>query len=173
MRLDHAVIQDIAVRTMLQTCATVAEVREFCRRHPFTMNLVCVDAAGGVFCAQHTAAGLREIKVQDACALTNHIVEADTEHWLRERGVQDFPRSPTTVPRRDKLLRFIASAKGKCTAEEVKALVARRDDADPASIHNSGSIYLTDACPQAAKTTLWILQPKGPTGHDRFVPFAV
>jgi hypothetical protein len=28
-------------------------------------------------------------------------------------------------------------------------------------------------CPQAAKTTLWILQPKGPTGHDRFVPFAL
>jgi predicted choloylglycine hydrolase len=172
-RRDHAVIQDIAMRAMLQTCASVAEVREFCHCHPFTMNLVCVDAAGGVFCAQHTAAGLREIKVQDACALTNHILEEDTEHWLRERGVQDFPRSPTTVPRRDKLLRFIASAKGKCTAGEVKALVARRDDADPASIHNSGSIYLTYACPQAAKTILWILQPKGPAGNDGFVPFAV
>ena len=172
-RLDHAVMQDIAVRAMLQTCATVAEVREFCRCHPFTMNLVCVDAAGGVFCAQHTAAGLREIKVRDACALTNHIVEADTEHWLREPGVHEFPRSPTTVPRRDKLLRFIASASGKCTAEEVKALVARRDDTDPASVHNSGSIYLTYACPQAAKTTLWILQPKGLAGNDRFVPFAV
>ena len=57
--------------------------------------------------------------------------------------------------------------------EEVKALVARRDDTDPASVHNSGSIYLTYACPQAAKTTLWILQPKGLAGNDRFVPFAV
>ena len=55
----------------------------------------------------------------------------------------------------------------------MKALVARRDDTDPASIHNSGSIYLTYACPQAAKTTLWILQPKGLAGNDRFVPFAV
>ena len=69
-----------------------------------------------------------------------------TEHWLREHGVHEF-RSPTTVPRHDNLLRFIASANGKYTAEEVKALVARRDDADPASIHNSGSIYLTYACP--------------------------
>ena len=54
-----------------------------------------------------------------------------------------------------------------------KALVARRDDADPASIHNSGSIHLTYACPQAAKTILWILQPKGPAGNHGFVPFAV
>jgi hypothetical protein len=172
-RLDHAVMQDIAVRAMLQSCATVAEVREFCQRHPFTINLVCVDAAGGVWCAHHTAAGLREVKVQDACALTNHITDADTEHWLREQGAQESPRSPTTVPRRDKLMRFIASANGKCTAEEVKTLVAHRDDAEPASIHNSGSIYLTYSCPQAAKTTLWIRQPKSPTGNDRFLPFAV
>jgi hypothetical protein len=172
-RLDHAVMQDLAVRAMLQTCATVAEVREFCQRHPFTINLVCVDAAGGVFCAHHTAAGLREIKVQDACAMSNHIVNAEIEDWLRERGVRDFSRSPPTVPRREKLLRFIASANGKCTAEEVKTLVAQRDDADPASIHNSGSIYLTYSCPQAAKTTLWIREAKGPTGHDRFLPFAV
>jgi hypothetical protein len=80
---------------------------------------------------------------------------------------------PTTVPRRDKLLRFIASANGKCSVEEVKTVVAHRDDADPGSIHNRGSIYLTYSCPQAAKTTLWIRQPKGPTVNDRFLSFAV
>lgn len=172
-RLDHAIMQDLAVRAMLQTCATVAEVRDFCQRHPFTINLVCVDTAGDVFCAHHTAAGLREIRVQDACALTNHIVDAETEGWLREHGTRELPRLPTSVPRREKLLRFIASANGKCTAEEVKTLVGQRDDADPASIHNSGSIYLTYCCPQAAKTTLWIRQLKGSIDNERFLPFAV
>lgn len=172
-RLGHAVVQDIAMRAMLQTCATVNEVREFCRCHPFTMNLICVDAAGDLFCAQHTAAGLREIKVDDACALTNHLVEEETESWLRQRGVREFPRSATTVPRRNKLLRFLESASGKCTAEEVKALIARREDSDPASIHNSGSIYLTYSCPQVQKTTFWILQPNGGGSADQFQPFAV
>lgn len=172
-RKNDTVMQDLAVRALLQTCATVADVREFCLRHPFTINLLCVDASGGVFCAHHTAAGLREIKVQDACAMSNHIVNAETEDWLREHGVRDFSLSPTTVPRRERLLRFIASANGKCTAEEVKTLIAQRDDADPASINNSGSIYLTYSCPQAAKTTLWIRETKGPTGNDRFLPFAI
>jgi hypothetical protein len=33
--------------------------------------------------------------------------------------------------------------------------------------------YLTYSCPQAAKTTLWIRQPKSPAGNDKFLPFAV
>ena len=52
-RLGHAVVQDVAMRAMLQTCTTVADAREFCRQHPFTLNLVCVDARGGIFCAAH------------------------------------------------------------------------------------------------------------------------
>ena len=172
-RLEHAVVQDIAMRAMLQTCATVSEVREFCLRHPFTMNLVCVDAEGGLFCAQHTAAGLREIKVLDACALTNHIVDDETKLWLRGHGVNEFPSSATTVPRRDKLLRFIEAANGKCTADEVKKLIACRDDSDPANIHNSGSIFLTYACPQVEKETLWILQPEGTVYPDKFLAFTV
>ena len=50
-RLGHAVVQDVAMCAMLQTCTTVADAREFCRQHPFTLNLVCVDSRGGIFCA--------------------------------------------------------------------------------------------------------------------------
>ena len=49
--LDHAVVPDVALRAMLQTCVTVGDAREFCRQHPFAMNLVCVDAQGEIFCA--------------------------------------------------------------------------------------------------------------------------
>lgn len=172
-KMQNAVVQDVAMRAILQTCATVNEVREFCLKFPFTINLVCVDAAGDIFCAQQTAAGLREIKVRDACALTNHIVDEDTKQWLSKFGVTEFPQSPTTVPRRNKLLHFIETANGKCTAEEVMTLIARRDDSDPGSINNSGTIYLTYACPQAEKSTFWILQPKLIENTYEFLPFVV
>lgn len=172
-RKKKTVMQDLAVRAMLQTCATVAEVREFCLNHPFTINLVCVDAAGGLFSAHHTAAGLREIKVRDAAAMTNHIIDKDTEQWLHKKGAGGFIPSSTTVPRRDKLMQFIASANGKCTPDEVKNLVARRDDTDSGSIYNNGTIYLTYSCPQEEKTTLWIRQPKASKENDSFLPFII
>ena len=171
--LKNTVVQDIAMRAMMQTCATISEVREFCLRHPFTMNLVCVDASGGLFCAHHTAAGLREIKIGDGCAITNHVVDAQTENWLREHGVTEFPNSETTVPRRNKLLNFIASSAGKCTEEEVKTLISSRNDSEPASINNKGSIYLTYAAPGIGKQTFWILQPRLAESPDKFIPFDV
>ncbi len=171
--LKNALVQDIAMRAMLQTCATVSEVRNFCLKHPFTMNLVCVDAKGGIFCAHQTSAGLREIKAHEGCAITNHVVDEDSEKWLRENGVTEFPKSPTTIPRRNKLLNFIGSKGGKCTASEVKELIAHRDDSDPASINNKGSIFLTYAAPQSEKSTFWILQPKLATCPDKFLPFEV
>lgn len=86
--------------------------------------------------------------------MSNHIVNMETEDWLRAHGAKELPRSPTTIQRREKLLRYIASTNGRCTAEEVKTLIAHRDDADPASIHNNGTIYLSFSCRQAAKTAL-------------------
>lgn len=172
-RLEHTVVQDVAMRAMLQTCATVGDAREFCRQHPFTLNLVCVDAQGGIFCAQHTAAGLLELPASGSCALTNHIVDDENAFWLRERGVTDFPQSPTTRPRRGNLLRFLHVHQGKCSPEDVWKFVGTRDDANPGTIHNRGSIYMTYACPQASQETFWIMQPKLPQNGDRFQVFNI
>jgi hypothetical protein len=173
-RLKHAINQDIAMRAILQTCGTVGEVRDFCREHPFTMNLVCVDRHGGVLAAQHTAAGLLELSVAGgACALTNHLVEDEHIHWLCERGATGVPESPTSRPRRGNLLAFIRQHNGKCSPEGVMRFIAARDDNSLASIHNRGSIYLTYSCPQQSRGAFWIMQPKGPKGHDRFLPFEV
>lgn len=106
-RLSHAVIQDLAARAILQTCSTVGEVREFCREHPFTMNLVCADAQGGVLCAHQTAAGLFELPVKEGwCVLTNHVADEGVRRRLHNLGVASFPESPTSRARLERLAAF-------------------------------------------------------------------
>jgi hypothetical protein len=172
-RLKHAVMQDVAMRALLQTCATVDDAREFCRQHPFTLNLVCVDARGGVFSAQHTAAGRLELPADGSCALTNHIVDDESVLWLKQHGVTDFPQSPTTRPRRGNLLRFLRAHQGRCSPEDVRKFIGTRDNANPGTIHNARSIYLTYACPQASRERLRIMQPKLPENGDRFQVFNI
>jgi hypothetical protein len=170
--LPGAINQDLALRVMLQMCATVEEVREFCKTYPFTMNVVCVDAQGGVFCAQQTAAGLHEIPCDGSCALTNHVASDELKAKLTARGVTEFPESDTTRPRLSKLLDFARERNGKCTSDEVKHVIGFRDDSDPATIHNKGSMYLTYSNPQVDPCTLWIATP-GAEANAVFEPFCV
>ena len=157
IRLPNAVNQDLALRAILQTCATINEVRQFCHRHPFIMNLICVDAKGGIFCGQHTSAGLLELPVAEGfCALTNHVVDDGFRYWLAQRGVKEFPESATTRLRRGRLLSFARERNGKCVAEEVRRFIFHRDDGDLGTIHNKGTIYMTFSNPQAARNTCWV-----------------
>lgn len=157
--LPDAINQDLALRVISQTCATVDEVREFCRAHPFTVNLVCVDARGGMFCAHHTAAGLFEMSVTGGyCALTNHVASDECRAWLAAQGVSEFPESDTTRPRLDKMLFFARERNGKCSAEEVRQFISARDDTDPGTINNSSTICLTFANPQISPGALWVVE---------------
>ena len=172
--LPHAVDQDLALRVILQTCATVGEVREFCREFPFTMNLVCVDARGGLFCAQQTAAGLFELPVTDGwCALTNHVADDGIMRRLAELGVKEFPESPTTRARRGRLIEFCRARSRACPAEEVRKLIGRRDDADPGTIHNKGTIAITFAVPQADPLTLRVALPDGREANPGFTALSI
>jgi predicted choloylglycine hydrolase len=172
-RLPHAVNQDLAVRVILQTCRTAQEVREFCRKYPFTMNLVVVDARGKIFCAQHTAAGLFEMPAERYCALTNHVADDQLRSWLVERGVSEFPESPTTRPRLENLLAFARANTARCTATEVRDFIAKRDQANPGSIHNPDTIFLTFANPQTDPETFWVLSPNDIENNKEFQPLKV
>jgi hypothetical protein len=55
----------------------------------------------------------------------------------------------------------------------VMDFVGRRDDQNPGTIHNSGSICLTVANPQVATRTLWIRQPKAVDRNTEFIPLTV
>lgn len=173
-RLDNAINQDLAVRAILQTCATSDEVREFCRAYPFTMNLVVVDAQGKIFCAQHTAVGLFEMSVADGyCALTNYVADACLQQWLKEHGIAEIPESPADFHRREYMMNFAKNRNGKCTATEVMDFIGRRDDQNPGTVHNKGSIYLTFSNPQVVEKALWIRQPEDSENSTDFMPFHV
>ena len=172
--LPHAVNQDLAMRVILQTCATVGDVRAFCIRSPFTMNLVCVDMSGDIFCAHQTAAGLFELPVPDGwCALTNHVCDDALVHQLCGMGVTEFPQTTTTRARRGKLLDFCRRRTRNCTAEDVVALVGERNDADKGTIHNKGTIVLTFANPGQDPHGFQVRQPQAPTGSTEFARLRV
>lgn len=167
-KLEHTMNQDLAVRILLQTCAKVSEVREFCRQHPFTMNLVCVDASGDIFCAHQTAAGLFELPSDGFAAMTNHIADDECRYFLKRNGVKEFPESPTTHLRRGNILRFLRENNRKCTTKDVLDFVGTRDDDNPDTVNNKGTIYLTCSNPQQDKNCLWIRQVKSDDGKDAF-----
>ncbi len=158
--LPHAMPFDLPTRGMLQTCATIAEVREFCKSFPFTLNFVCTDAEGGVFCAHHTAAGLHELPVADGrCAITNHVIDDAVTYKLSPHGLGNLPAGTTySHQRRGNLLEFLRDRNGSCTAEEVRDYIGSRDDTDMGAIHSARTVYLTFANPQVDKTGLWVQQ---------------
>lgn len=166
-----ALNQDIALRIIMQTLRTVAEVRDFCREHPFTMNLVCVDAQGEIFCAHQTAAGLLEIPAAEGYAvLTNHVADDRHLYTLAGQGVKQFPEALSSRPRRGNLLRFAKERGGACTPEELMELIDRTDPDDPGAIHNKGTIYLTYCSPMERPPTLWIKQTAEGERDGSFLP---
>lgn len=171
--LPHAINQDLALRVILQTCATVGEVREFCRTFPFTMNLVCVDAAGAIFCAHQTTAGLQELPAKGFGALTNHVADDALIWWLKEHGVDEFPESPTSRLRRGNLLTFAGARNARCTAREVMDFIGARDDTNPGAIHNKGTIILTFAQPQVEPHILRVMQSAAAGGKAGFEPLSI
>ena len=129
-RLGHAVVQDVAMCAMLQTCTTVADAREFCRQHPFTLNLVCVDSRGGI--------SVRSTPRRD-CWNRPQAVPAPDQPYCERRECflarkarrdgfstvsddQAATRQHSPVPR---------DCQGKCSPEDVRTFVCARDDAEP------------------------------------------
>jgi len=171
-KFPETICADIAVRIILQTCRTVREVREFCTRHPFTLNLVCCDAEGGVFCAHATSAGLFEISDSAPCALTNHVSDDSIMQSLNSRGAQSFPESPTTRLRRGRLLSFCKSMNGSAGSDEIKKFIADRLSGRRDSTCPPGNIVLTYANSQNEKGKLWVAEPQI-TGHEEWEVFSL
>ena len=160
MRSDERMwSQDVAMRVILQTCETVEEVREFCNKHYFTINLVVSDARGGRLCIHNTVAGPVELPEGEYAAMTNHVVCDKFFNRFTDQGVTAFPESDTTRKRRSRLINLIEQREGKADFDEVLAFLEKRyPDAD-GSIWNDRSIVLTAACPMKDKNGLWLLYP--------------
>jgi predicted choloylglycine hydrolase len=166
-KLPGTICADIANRLILQTCVTVSEVRDFCRKHPFTLNLACSDRNGDVFCAHQTSAGMFEIASRVPCAITNHVTGDLIMFKLHELGVGEFPESPTTRLRLGRLADFARRNNGKVNAVDLRKFIADRMHGDPASICPSHNVVMTYANPQAEPGVMWISEPQT-TGNEQW-----
>jgi len=171
-RLPGTICADIANRVILQTCATVDEVREFCKKHPFTLNLVCSDNNGDVFASHCTSAGLFEVADKPPCVITNHVTDDEIRLKLHKHGTCMFLESKTTRLRRGRLLDYARNFSGKCQAEDVRQYVADRMAGAPESICPSGNIVLTYANPQLEPGVMWIAEPQA-TNNEEWIKYEV
>jgi len=155
--LTNVINQDIAIRIILQNFSTVEEVRKFCKKHPFAMNLLCVDRKSNILCAHQTLGGFFEIPVKEGyAALTNHIVDDGLMYLLMEKGVDKFIESETTRLRRGNLLEFARIYNGRCAGKDVMDFIEDRKGGSPAAICNKGTIVLTYANPETYPDTFWV-----------------
>lgn len=170
---EHAVNQDIALRVILQTMATVPEVREFCREVPFVMNLLCTDEGGRTLCGHQTTAGWYELPFADYAALTNHIADDACVEWLQRKGVRSFPEMATSRPRRNRLLAFAKERAGCCGADEVRRMLGGFQPDDAGSIHHRGTLALTYSNPCAEPGVLYLLETDGTGNSTHFIPYTI
>jgi len=172
--LPDYINQDIAVRIILQNCATVEEVRVFCLKYASAMNIVCVDKKSDILCAHQTFGGFFEYPPTDGYAvLTNHIIDDSLMFALKEKGVQKFSESETTRLRRGNLLDFSKRRNGKCSGEEVRYFINDRRNGSPAAICHKGTVVLTYSNPQAHKDTFWINYLGADKGRTGFTPVQI
>ena len=160
-RLSGSICPDIALRVILQTCETVDDVRNFCREHPFTLNLVCSDKYGGVFCAHQTTAGLFELSERTPWAISNHVIDDMIMFKLSQQGAIEFGENgkDTTRLRRGRLMDFALRNNGIIINEDVKKFIAARLLGAPESACPKGNVVLTYANSQAEPGILWIAEP--------------
>jgi predicted choloylglycine hydrolase len=163
-RLPGTICADIANRVILQTCATVDDVRKFCKKFPFTLNLLCSDKDGDVFSAHCTSAGMFELRSK---ILTNHVIDDCIRLKLQKQGVCEFRESETTRLRRGRLLDYAEKFSGKCRADDVRKYVADRMAGASCSICPPGNIVLTYANPQAEPGVIWIAEPQA-VNHENW-----
>lgn len=169
-QLSGYICADIAVRVILQTCKTVDEVRKFCKKYPFTLNLVCSDKNGDVFTAHCTSAGLFETANASPWVITNHVTDDLIKLKLYERGGYEFRESNTTHLRRGRLLDYAEKFNARCEAEDVRKYIADRMAGDSSSICPPGNIVLTYANPQAEPGVIWIAEPQV-TDNEEWVKY--
>jgi hypothetical protein len=70
-------------------------------------------------------------------------------------------------------MEFCRERNGAGTTEDVLDLIGRRDDSDPGSIHNRGTIVLTFANPGADGQGFQVRQPQAPRGGGKFERLAL
>lgn len=148
--------QDIAMRLILESCVTVDDVRAFCEKYAFTMNLVCVDAQGRIVAGHQTEERFFELPAESFAVLTNHLVDDAVFDQIERAGGQVYAPEPTTHYRRGALLRFARERSGSCTEEELISAITDDAQGGRSAVNNP-----EDLCSD--------LHPDQPSGQDLYL----
>lgn len=154
--LEDLVPVDLVFRDMLQTCSTVTEVEDRCRRFKFFCNLIAVDRHGGVFassnyCGAYTAHPPDGGRV----CLTNHPVGAALTA-LETRGYGGPPPGSTTTGRHALITAWMSEHAGRVTLDDAAAFLGATPHPD--RVNNPHTAFATIAMPQTHPQTLWLAQ---------------
>lgn len=170
---ENMINQDIAIRVILQTMATVKEVKEFCREFPFIMNLVCTDSSNMILCAHQTAVGLFEQSTNDYAVMTNHVTDDELRYLLSCKGTVEFPEEPTSRLRRGNLLKFARKRSGNVNATEIRDYISNRNDENRGTVCNKYSIYITYCCPHEEPGTIYVMEPQSSDCNSGFCRYEI
>lgn len=167
--LDDLVPVDLVFRDMLQTCPTVADVAERCRRYKFFCNLIAVDATGAIFassnyCGDFTA----HTSPAGTFALTNHPAGA-ADAALRARGYTGPDPAGYSVERLEQIAGWMSAHRGRATVDDAIAFLGAMPQAG--RVNNPHTAFATVAMPQSHPHTLWVAQQ--PVTPGAFAAFDV
>lgn len=167
--LDNLVPVDLVFRDMLQTCATVAEIEDRCRKFKFFCNLIAVDATGAVFASSNYCGDFTQhASAQNTFALTNHPAgSADTA--LRSRGYTGPDPSGFSVERIDQINAWMTANHNRATVDDAIAFLGATPT--PSRVNNQHTAFASVAMPQAHPHTFWIAQQ--PVTTSAFTAFDV
>lgn len=154
--LDDLVPVDLVFRDMLQTCTTVAEVEDRCRRFKFFCNLIAVDRHGGVFASSnYCGAYTTHQPDKGRVCLTNHPV-ADALTALEDRGYNGPLAGSTTIERHALITDWMQARAAGVTHDDAIAFLGTPPHPD--RVNNLHTAFATIAIPQAHPHTLWLAQ---------------
>lgn len=135
--------QDIALRVILDTCATVGQARALCEKYAFTVNLVATDAQGNLLAGHQTPIRYFDIPCVDgSVAVTNHVVDDKICAELDNAGGEILETEPNTRYRRGALQSFLQE-KPFPTEKEVWKQIADKVNGRRSAINNSHTYVLT------------------------------
>jgi len=154
--LENLVPVDLVFRDMLQTCATVAEIEDRCRRYKFFCNLIAVDATGAIFASSNYCGDFtKHASAQNTFALTNHPV-GEADDALRARGFTGPDPGGFSIERLDQINAWMTTQLNRATVEDAIAFLGAMPT--PGRVNNQHTSFATVAMPQKHPHTLWLAQ---------------
>lgn len=161
------------LRSLLESCSSVADALAFCRQYRFNCNLLFGDAAGNFSGVHQTMDGPREVTADGWTSMANAVIDDKVIYELAQVGLTCGELAPTSRPRNGFLRKFIEEHNHRCTFEEFAVGVTQRNTVDTWSINHTLTAFITLAMPQKHPRSMWVCRPPDPVNGGDFIRLEV